>query len=215
MCPRQRLSEQIFVARIRDSGSPCRFPSRAFMLEHERVDPLAVPVICKCEEVIGPFAVLLGHLAPRLHMGAEHVNQFLIRPADLPESHRVVEKGSVFVVLRNLVVVQIDDWLPHVRKVKLDAGEVRDHQRRLAEKFLVTHLAGGGDDLDQVIFRKIVVLRADDRVQHVLNAVAVFLRGIQKPRVIHEAVVHPEVAGLLEVRVVIARDALTFCDRHG
>ena len=130
-------------------------------------------VIREGEEIIRTLPVHLRHDTIMLHIFAENINQFIICMADFTEAHRIIEEGAVLIVLRDVIVVQVDDRLAHIGKVELDAGKVCDHQSGLTEQLLIAHCTGRRNDLYEVIFCKVLCLRAYDRVEHILDPITV------------------------------------------
>lgn len=76
-----------------------------------RINALAVAIIREGEEIIRTLPVHLRHDAIMLHIFAEHINQFIICMADFTEAHRIIEEGPVLIVLRDIIVMQVDDRL--------------------------------------------------------------------------------------------------------
>ena len=138
-----------------------------------RINALAVVVVREGEEIIRTLPVHLRHDAIMLHIFAEHINQFIICMADLAKAHCIIEEGPVLIMLRDIIVMQVDDRLAHIGKVELDAGKVCDHQSGLTKQCFIAHCTGRRNDLYEVIFCKVICLRAYDRVEHILDPITV------------------------------------------
>ena len=124
--------------------------------------------------------------------------------ADLAKAHSVVEESSLLIVLRNIVVMEVDHRLSHVGKIKLYTGEVCHHQGSFAEDLFIAHIADGWNDLYDIIFVKIIMLRTDDRMEHILDAVAVTPCRVKQTGIVYQAVVDLEIICLFKMRIEVA-----------
>ena len=165
-------------------------------------------------EVIDPRDVLGLHLTAVFHVFAQGVDQHIGGGADLAEAHGVVEESAVVIVRGQLVGVEVDQRLFHVRKVELYAGVVGDHQAGFGEDLLIAHVADGGDDLHIRVGRVVVHLCTEDRMQEILDLVAGALGGLDELLVIDQIVVDAVVDRVLEVGVIGTLLALAGGDGH-
>ena len=147
------------------------------MFKHNRINPFAVVIVGEGKKIICPSAVQFRHSAAVLHISAQYLDQLVVRMADLAKAHRLIEESPLFVMLGDIVMVQVDNWFPHVGEIKLHAGEICYHQCSFAEDLFITHIPNGRNDLDNIVPVKIVMLRTDDRMKDVLDAVTVCSGG--------------------------------------
>ena len=97
-----------------------RINARLLIIQHNVIDTLTVVVIVKSEEIVGTAAIFRLHLAAVFHIIAQQVDQFIIVVADLAKRHCVIMERALFIVLRDVVVMQVYQRLAHISKVKLN-----------------------------------------------------------------------------------------------
>ena len=156
------------------------------VVDHDIIDPFTVVMVVKPEEIIGTSAVLRFHLAVILHIRDQNIDQFVVVLADLAKSHRIIVEGSFLIMLRYIVMVQVDHRLTHISEIKLNAGEIRNHQTGFPEHLLIidTGMSMNGNrrnNLYRRILIKIIDLRADDRMKYIDDLITVSYTHLTLP----------------------------------
>ena len=185
----------------------------ALISQHDIIDPFAVVVIPVVEEIIRSGNIFRLHLTAVRHVFRQQFDQLVIVMADLAERHRIVEEAALLVMLRDILVMQINERLSHIRKVELDAGEIRHHQRRLTEHPLIAHIAHSRNDIHIVVPVKVLHLCTDDGMQDVLDPVAVFFRGGNEPFIVDQRIEDLIIHAFPEQRIVLSLLAFARADR--
>ena len=123
-------------------------------------------------------------------------------------------EGTFLVMLWNILMMQIYQWLSHIGKIELDSRKVCYHQTGFTEHGLITHITNSRNNIHKIILVKVIYLWAYDWMQNVLDAVSIFLCSIDQALIINKCIKYLEIFGLLKQRIVITLFALTGTNRH-
>ena len=92
----------------------------------------------------------------------EQINQLIIVMCNFAKCHRIIKECSFFIMLRNILVMQIYQWFTHISKIKLNTGKICNHKTGFTEHCFVTHITYGWYYIYIIIFIKIINLCADN-----------------------------------------------------